>query len=348
MLNNYDDVYTFLTSDEVRDGFTKDARGTLPEETTTTETGVGAPETPVEENLGVFEPDFIDTVSDKSPTEKMDLYYDVVHNRVNLSTVASMNDPTHRDNFLMGISQAAGVLSQQGRVIAQDNLNLLFSEETFKKIEAVRKLDPEAADLAVEQLKQALFTQWNTTRQGVAGSLSNSPFKIVGMGEIEYDLDKKFSKDGVFSYTDKALDLVKIAAAKYYNGDVTRMIVERGRRLDSMDRSAIETEGFKFNNAYQEYRRVLRVAEQGKFLVDYAKKLGLSSEALEQSMIQPMDEGRTASGRIDPEADYGTKNNPFPIAWSDNTDTDEKLFESLADGQYFIGPDGNTYIKGQQ
>ena len=44
----------------------------------------------------------------------------------------------------------------------------------------------------------------------------------------------------------------------------------------------------------------------------------------------------------------GTEAKPYPIFWSDNTDTDEKMFANLDDGDYFIGPDGNTYVKGQQ
>jgi hypothetical protein len=69
------------------------------------------------------------------------------------------------------------------------------------------------------------------------------------------------------------------------------------------------------------------------------KNLGVDTTTIESLMVQP-----TVIG--EPTGDLGTRTNPFQIFWSDETDTDEKLFAGLDDGAYFTGPDGQVYVKG--
>jgi hypothetical protein len=135
------------------------------------------------------------------------------------------------------------------------------------------------------------------------------------------------------------LPLVQTSASKYYNGDVTAMLADRGRRLTTFDRSQIENAGFKFNTAFQDYRKVQKNAKSLQFYVTQMKKLGVDTASIEQVLLRPVD-------AAEPVGDLGTRTNPFQIFWSDDTDTDEKLFAGLDDGVYFTGPDGQVYVKG--
>jgi hypothetical protein len=44
---------------------------------------------------------------------------------------------------------------------------------------------------------------------------------------------------------------------------------------------------------------------------------------------------------------FGTKENPYDIFWSDETDSDEKLYASINAGEWYVDPNGIVRQKGQ-
>ena len=171
----------------------------------------------------------------------------------------------------------------------------------------------------------------------MSGSMQASYFKVTGLGKIEYDLEARVDT-GQIRMDRQVLPLVRGFASKHYNGDVTAMLADRGRRLSTFERSQVEDIGFKFNTAFQDYRKVQKSAQSLKFYTDNMKKLGVSTDRIESLMIQPVSVGETSSN-------LGTFNNPYQIFWSDDIDSDEKLFASLDVGQYFINSDGDIEQK---
>jgi hypothetical protein len=285
-------------------------------------------------------PDEVEKAEDRDMLDRRLAITVALGTRVNLTEPQSLNQPEHLNNFLAGIGQATVNIATSPELLRQETMNQLFSKDTFDKLATVKRLDPESYELATKRLQSALQAQFNVYSTTASGALKDSYFNITGVGQIEYDLERR-TMEGEFRMGPEAKDLINGFAGKMYNGDVTAMIADRGRKLSTFERSQIENAGFKFNVAFQEYREIQKVAQGMKFYTDNMKKLGMDTSAIESTIVKPVNVQ-------DSGADLGTINNPFQIFWSDNTDSDEKLFASLDDGQYFIGPDGNTYVKGQQ
>ena len=273
-----------------------------------------------------------------SPQARMDAIMFAATQRIGLMNPVMMDQPEHRNNFLAGIGKATVSISKSPRTFETKTMNLVYNDDTYSKLALIRNLDPEKAEIASKRLIDALQAQFNIASTTMSGTLQSSYFKITGLGKIEYDLDARIDT-GQIRMDRAVLPLVKTSASKYYNGNVTAMLADRGRRVPTFERSQIENAGFKFNTAYQDYRKVQKNARSLDFYISNMKKLGVDTATIESLMVQP-----TVIG--EPTGDLGTRTNPFQIFWSDETDTDEKLFASIDDGQYFIGPDGKTYVKG--
>lgn len=280
----------------------------------------------------------IDAAENRGNVARKDAITFAVIERVNVVKPEKLDLPEHRDNFFAGIGQATVNISTSTKLFDQSTLMQLYNDDTYVRLKRVRQLDPEKADLAEARMIDGLKAQFNIASTAISGSMQSSYFKITGLGKIEYDLEKRVDT-GQIRMDRAVLPLVKTAASKYYNGDVTAMLADRGRRIDTFDRSQIENAGFKFNTAFQDYRKVQKDAKKLEFYVTQMKKLGVDTANIEQVLIRPVD-------AAEPVGDLGTRTNPFQIYWSDDTDTDEKLFAGLDDGVYFIGPDGQVYIKG--
>ena len=285
-------------------------------------------------------PDEVEKAEDRDMLDRRLAITVALGTRVNLTEPQSLNQPEHLQNFLSGVGQVTVNIATSPELLRQETMNQLFSKDTFDKLATVKRLDPEAHELATKRLQSALQAQFNIYSTTASGALKDSYFNITGVGQIEYDLERR-TMEGEFRMGPEARDLIKGIAGKMYNGDVTAMIADRGRKLSTFERSQIENAGFKFNVAFQEYREIQKVAQGMKFYTENMKKLGMDTTAIESTIVKPVNVQ-------DSGADLGTINNPFQIFWSDNTDSDEKLFATIDNGQYFIGPDGNTYVKGQQ
>lgn len=306
-----------------------------------------APQTIIEGDLppeptidNLHDIDEVEKATDRSDKARLDSISFAAIERIGIMNPTMMDQPEHRTNFLTGVGQATVNIATSPTLFKTETMNLVYNDDTYSKLALIRNLDPEKAEIASNRLIDALQAQFNIASTTISGSMQSSYFKITGLGKIEYDLDARVDT-GQIRMDRAVLPLVKTSASKYYNGDVTAMLADRGRRVPTFERSQIENAGFKFNTAFQDYRKVQKNARSLDFYISNMKKLGVDTSTIESLMVQP-----TVIG--EPTGDLGTRTNPFQIFWSDETDTDERLFASIDDGQYFIGPDGNTYVKGQQ
>ena len=306
-----------------------------------------APQTIIEGDLppeptidNLHDIDEVEKATDRSDKARLDSISFAAIERIGIMNPTMMDQPEHRTNFLTGVGQATVNIATSPTLFKTETMNLVYNDDTYSKLALIRNLDPEKAEIASNRLIDALQAQFNIASTTISGAMQSSYFKITGLGKIEYDLDARVDT-GQIRMDRAVLPLVKTSASKYYNGDVTAMLADRGRRVPTFERSQIENAGFKFNTAFQDYRKVQKNARSLDFYISSMKKLGVDTSTIESLMVQP-----TVIG--EPTGDLGTRTNPFQIFWSDETDTDERLFASIDDGQYFIGPDGNTYVKGQQ
>jgi len=306
-----------------------------------------APQTIIEGDLppeptidNLHDIDEVEKATDRSDKARLDSISFAAIERIGIMNPTMMDQPEHRTNFLTGVGQATVNIATSPTLFKTETMNLVYNDDTYSKLALIRNLDPEKAEIASNRLIDALQAQFNIASTTISGAMQSSYFKITGLGKIEYDLDARVDT-GQIRMDRAVLPLVKTSASKYYNGDVTAMLADRGRRVPTFERSQIENAGFKFNTAFQDYRKVQKNARSLDFYISNMKKLGVDTTTIESLMVQP-----TVIG--EPTGDLGTRTNPFQIFWSDETDTDERLFASIDDGQYFIGPDGNTYVKGQQ
>jgi len=289
---------------------------------------------PVEE---LHDIDEVSKAEERSNTARKDAISFASTLRIHPTEPQNMELPEHRTNFLAGVGQATVNIATSPELLKQSTMANVYSDDTYTKLAIIKRLDPEAHDLAVERLKDGLASQFNIAATTASGSLQSSFFNISGLGEIEYDIERR-TMEGAFRMGAEANALVLGFAGKHYNGDVTAMVADRGRRLSTFERSQIENEGFKFNVAYQDYRKVQKVSQSLKFYTDQLKKLGMDTASIEAALIKPVDVP-------DQEAKLGSLQNPFQIVWSEDTDVDEKLFASLNVGQYFINPEGDIEQK---
>lgn len=289
---------------------------------------------PVEE---LHDIDEVSKAEERSNTARSDAISFASTLRIHPTEPQNMELPEHRTNFLAGVGQATVNIATSPELLKQSTMANVYSDDTYTKLAIIKRLDPEAHDLAVERLKDGLASQFNIAATTASGSLQSSFFNISGLGEIEYDIERR-TMEGTFRMGAEANALVLGFAGKHYNGDVTAMVADRGRRLSTFERSQIENEGFKFNVAYQDYRKVQKVSQNLKFYTDQLKKLGMDTASIEAALIKPVDVP-------DQEAKLGSLQNPFQIVWSEDTDVDEKLFASLNVGQYFINPEGDIEQK---
>ena len=278
----------------------------------------------------------IEKAEDRSMTKRKDAIFFSSIERVNKVEPSSMNVPEHRDNFLGGIGQATINISTSPEIFKTDTLTQIYNEQTYKSLEIIDQLDPTQATVARARLADGLKAQLNLVSTAVSGSDQGSYFKVTGIGEIQYDLESRVDT-GQIRMDKSVLPLVKGYASKYYNGDVTSMVADRGRRLETLERSQIEDSGFKFITAYSDYKKVLKNSNRKKFYIKHMKRLGLSTDDIEQSLIREIEQTEQRA--------MGTLRNPWQIFWSDETDTDEKLFLSIKKGEYYTDINGDVRIK---
>lgn len=283
--------------------------------------------------------DEVEKATDRSDQARKDAVFFAGIERIGVMKPTMMDQPEHRANFLAGVGQATVNIATSPILFKTETMNLVYNDDTYSKLALIRNLDPEKAEIASKRLIDGLQAQFNIATTAMSGSMQASYFKVTGLGKIEYDLEARVDT-GQIRMDRQVLPLVRGFASKHYNGDVTAMLADRGRRLSTFERSQVEDIGFKFNTAFQDYRKVQKAAQSLKFYTDNMKKLGVSTDRIESLMIQP----------VTPQAQdtvFGTKENPYDIFWSDETDSDEKLYASIDVGQWYIDPNGIVRQKGQ-
>jgi hypothetical protein len=278
----------------------------------------------------------VEKAEDRSNTARKDSIFFAVTQRIKNVTLESLNQPEFRENFFAGVGQATVNIATSPQLFKTETMSQIYNDDTYKRLDLAKTLDPEKAEVAKNRLIDGLQSQANMAFTQISGQAKSSFFKLTGLGEIEYDLERRVDT-GQIRMDRKALPLVKGFASKHYNGNVTQMIADRARRLSTFERSQVENVGFKFNVAFQDYRKMAKNSNSLKFYIDNMKKLGVPTDQIESTLIRPIN--------ADPSLSLGTFESPWQIVWSDETDVDDKLFASIGKGQYYTDINGDVRIK---
>ena len=256
-----------------------------------------------------------------------------------LEPKALEQDENARKLFLKGIGRTSLLMSKSSSFIDRqmfDPTTGLFSNKTFDLLEKIKVYDPSGYELAVAQLKHVLQKQSQVFQTQTSGELQSSFFRMTGLGEIEYDLERRLDT-GQIRMDKRILPLLNNYSTIHYNGNVTEMIADSGKRLSTFERSQLDTLGFKVRVAYQDYREIQTTSKMYKKYVKNMERLGMDTTMIEQTLIKGVDVKEAGS--------FGSLQNPYPIQWSSETDTDEILFMSLDKGEHYIDINGDVRVK---
>lgn len=111
-----------------------------------------------------------------------------------LDPKALEQDENARKLFLKGIGRTSLLMSKSSSFIDRqmfDPKTGLFSNKTFDLLEKIKVYDPSGYELAVAQLKHVLQKQSQVFQTQTSGELQSSFFRMTGLGEIEYDLERR-------------------------------------------------------------------------------------------------------------------------------------------------------------
>ncbi len=256
-----------------------------------------------------------------------------------LEPKALEQDENARKLFLKGIGRTSLLMSKSSDFIDSQMFNPktgLFSNKTFDLLEKIKIYDPSGYELAVAQLKNVLQKQSQVFQTQTSGELQSSFFNMTALGEVEYDLERRLDT-GQIRMDKRILPLINNYATIHYNGNVTEMIADRGKRLEPFETNQLNTLGFKVDNAYQDYRKIETTSKMYKQYVKNMQRLGMDTTMIEQTLIKGVDVKEAGS--------FGSLQNPYPIQWSNETDTDEILFMSLDKGEHYLDINGDVRIK---
>jgi len=256
-----------------------------------------------------------------------------------LEPKALEQDENARKLFLKGIGRTSLLMSKSSDFIDSQMFNPktgLFSNKTFDLLEKIKIYDPSGYELAVAQLKNVLQKQSQVFQTQTSGELQSSFFNMTALGEVEYDLERRLDT-GQIRMDKRILPLINNYATIHYNGNVTEMIADSGKRLSTFERSQLDTLGFKVRNAYQDYREIETTSKMYKQYVKNMERLGMDTTMIEQTLIKGVDVKDSGS--------FGSLQRPYPIQWSNETDTDEILFMSLDKGEHYLDINGDVRRK---
>jgi len=261
-----------------------------------------------------------------------DLVVDVERKQV-VETIAAVDKgDVSLDNGLLIAKEFAGKLNENIKGATGAMRAATIEDRVIVK----EQPQSDKATIARNRLGDALIQQLQLVNTATSGSAQGSFFKVTGLGEIEYDLEQRLDT-GQIRMDKEVGDMVRMYANKRYNGNITAMIADRGRRLETLERSQIEDLGFKFQAAYADYRKVLKNSNKKKYYIKNLRRLGVLTGDLEQSLIKEV-ETSASSGQ-------GTLANPWVIEWTGNKETDLKIMASIGSGEHYVDSAGGVRVK---
>ncbi len=182
-------------------------------------------ETTIPEPTQLFDPSVLDHAANlENKTFKKAVDY-FVTTQVKMTTPESMKEESHRASFLEGIGKATSYIHSRNDIMGMELIRNLYSDDTFAKLDAIKKIDPEGYTVAVGRLKTVLFKQYVNRSLAQSGSLQDSPWAVsAATGEITFvPKPERFGGE-------EGIEMLTQYANEFYGGDLTAMAKDGGSR----------------------------------------------------------------------------------------------------------------------
>lgn len=254
----------------------------------------------------------------------------------------SVKDETGMEIFSTNSTKVASILANNGTLVKTSTIDETLTPSFFSKMKILKTENPTVHNSLKAKWKEALLSQLNVSATAASGKMADSYIAVSALGEVSYRFDKKVSGEGNFlsiPLNPKTAALVNSYATTYYNGDMISMFRDRGRKLDTFARNQEGVDSF-LREGSRDLSKAMGIARQTKYYSDKLKQLGVESKDLEASLVDELPKPNRDKVGFD-------INNPMQIVWSDETDVDELLFNSLTVGQYFTNRNGDIEQKVQ-
>lgn len=182
-------------------------------------------ETTIPEPSQLFDPSVLDHAANlENKTFKKAVDY-FVTTQVKMTTPESMKEESHRASFLEGIGKATTYIHSRNDIMGMELIRNLYSDDTFAKLDAIKKIDPEGYTVAVGRLKTVLFKQYVNRSLAQSGTLQDSPWAVsAATGEITF-IPKPDRFGG-----ERGIEMITQYANEFYGGDLTAMAKDGGAR----------------------------------------------------------------------------------------------------------------------
>jgi len=255
-------------------------------------------------------------------------------------TPESVKDDTGLEIFATNATKTASILANNGSLMKTTTIDETLTPDFFSKMKILKTDSPALHGDLKAKWKEALLAQLNISQTASSGKMADSYIALSALGELSYRFDKKKSGEGnllSIALNPKTAALVESYATTYYNGDMLSMFKDRGRNLDTFARNQEGVDSF-LREGSRDLSQAMGIARRTKYYSDKLKQLGFESKDLEASLINEVP--KASKGKVGFDV-----NNPMQIVWSDETDVDELLFNSLTVGQYFTNRNGDIEQK---
>jgi len=287
-------------------------------------------------------------------------------------------DETGQKTFAtMAILNAETVAAQTTSVLSKTLLTEFASPKFIKNLNTLFTADEESAVRVATAYNSALSSELN--RLQTAMNANQSPRSVsLGLdaeGQVQFDTemfdeavaassDEQFKRnwesikvlianEGIEAYLrndahlgNRSTDIDSFAGTNLREImrliDSARMVVDKQTRINLLMQ--------KNQEAFMLYgdSKIIESGIQGDQAQQEAEAIGQEAvetigNTISSSPLDSMEQVDAGPRTVAPSPEgvnYGGQENPWPIAWSEERNDDEELFNSLPDGAWFIDPDG--------
>jgi hypothetical protein len=285
---------------------------------------------------------------------------------MDLTTGIKADDTARKTFATMSILSAETIAAQTNTVLSKSLLAEFASPKFIKNLGALFTVDEASAVQVATAYNSALSSELNRLRVGMSSLQTDRSvsLQLDEMGKVLFDFtafDEAVAAAGDEQFTKNWQDIKtvinNVGIEAYLRDD--KYIGRRDRDIDAF--------------ANTNLRQIMKLIDNARLVVDKQKRIGLlinknqeafqlygDNEVIEAGIAadqagqeaeaiageaKEAREGAISTSPLPPmeqvdAGDYGTQDNPWPIAWSEARTDDEELFNTIPLNHWFIDPDG--------
>lgn len=314
----------------------------------------------------LYNPAFTDRISDLTASDRVNLI-DVTNSVITgISTPEAINDPRAREAFVGGVGQITATIGSTDEIFDPAYVQNVFSRDFFRSLDSLRTVDPEAHAASQARVQSAIYSQAIAVTDFLRGQREGSWLRAVDQdGRMVLDIAEAGANNDL---RDRERNALMIAVEEYYNGDLERMIRDRGREIPSPNTRTLVT---RLTINYDTWRRSVSALNTYTGLLRQAggdvsgiRNIAMNEEmwSLRETPAAPAPEEAapipdTSFEGIPTAIDdqqvpftdarfsgtEGEQINFVAPSWGDGTD--QEVYDQIPDGALYFDPTGQLRLK---